>query len=227
MTVCDRQPQILNDDPHFRVPSKCKGSWHAFIRLNALRKRKKERQKRINILDEIFVVHYAKRKLCRDTATHTAYGPRGSGIITKCFHSQPPAGESFLFSMEIARYCMILLQIPSIIETFSVPLLYLHVINATVQCDCMQRIALANPAISWLAFGYFVLHTPTKLSALGVTREERNKYRDADNTTLSSNVTFITFKRFLQTAQSFLKNHVENTHIRRQLHSPAEEWLQN
>jgi hypothetical protein len=80
--------------------------------------------------------------------THTAYGSRGSGIITNCFHSQPLAGDSVLFSTEIAGYCMILLHIPSIIETFSVPLLYLHVINATVRCDCMQRIALANPAIS-------------------------------------------------------------------------------
>ena len=132
---------------------------------------------------------------------HTAYGPRGSDIITNCFHSQPPAGESVLCSMEIAGYCMILLQIPSIIEKFSEPLLYLHVTNATVQRDCMQRIALANPAISLLAFGYFVLQTPSKLSAFGVIREERNKHRDAGNTTLSSNVTFITFKRFLQTAQ--------------------------
>jgi len=73
--------------------------------------------------------------------THTACGPRGSGIITNCFQSQPPAGESVLCSMEIAGYCMILIQIPSIIETFSVPLLYLHVTNATVQCGCMQRIS--------------------------------------------------------------------------------------
>ena len=74
---------------------------------------------------------------------------------------------------------------------------------------------LANPAISRLAFSYFVLQTRSKLSVLAVIREERKKenYREAGNTTLSSNVTFMAQQQFVETAQSFLKNHVANTYI--------------
>ena len=76
--------------------------------------------------------------------THRAYGPGSSGIITNCFHSEPPAGERVQCSMEIAGYCMILLQILSMTETFPVPSHYSHVTTATVQCDCMQRISTSQ-----------------------------------------------------------------------------------
>jgi len=141
MTVCDRQPQTLNDSPNFRVPRKCKGSWDA-LGLNVLRNRKKKRQKRIHILEERFVFSLYEEQIIQGYSyTHRAYGPGDSGIITNCFQSKPPAGERVLCSMEIAGYYMILIQIPSMIETFSVPLHYLQVTNATVQYGCMQRIS--------------------------------------------------------------------------------------
>jgi hypothetical protein len=84
MTVCDRQPKTLNEGPHFRIPRKCKGSWKASIRLNVLRNRKKERQKRINTLDE--GLFFMRRAIYAGIQLHTQIvGTGGFGHYYQLF----------------------------------------------------------------------------------------------------------------------------------------------